>query len=113
MASTLWSFCACGRMYLVFIPRARIGEALERSAGEIAELREIDEREEQGDEVEVAQKVAELTGATFFDSRKTAAVTCPCGQAMDAEELLAILRREARLGQTEESSASGGAEMPR
>ena len=78
MALTAAFRCACGKSYLVYMPKQKLyGNIIDTDEGSI-DLREIDEEEEKAGEIELARHVAADCGAEFIDGREkeTRGVVC-------------------------------------
>ncbi|MEE3339025.1 MAG: hypothetical protein VX255_21785 [Candidatus Latescibacterota bacterium] len=81
MALGLSYRCACGERFKVYLPKGMVyGETVSRAVDWDA----VDAREEADGEVDELQRVAESTGCTFIDGRKTPHLACPsCTSELD------------------------------
>lgn len=81
MALGLSYRCTCGEHYKIYLPKDTVyGEAVSRAVN----WRAVDAREEADGEVDAVRRVAESTGCTFVDGRKTRRLSCPvCTSEID------------------------------
>ncbi len=79
--------CNCGQLFGVYITKLRLALVLGKQDPEYAS--EEDRREETAGEIESAQKVSDLLGAQFVDSRVSGDFFCrSCGVIHRPAELM-------------------------
>ena len=73
MALGLPYCCHCGEKFKVYLPKEKVyGEAISRAV----DWKAVDAREEADGEIDEVKRVADTTGCTFVDGRRTLHLTC-------------------------------------
>ena len=81
MALGLSYRCHCGEKFKVYLPK---GKVYSQAVSRAVDWQAVDAREEADGEIDVVKRVADTTGCTFVDGRRTPQLTCPtCASEVD------------------------------
>lgn len=79
MASIIMRVCECGLPYQIYFPKATLYEwgLVRETKADLEHYQEIDRREVEAGEVDIAKFLSETFGCQFVDSREAEKYSCP------------------------------------